>query len=165
MNAARLQMNLRANGYGVDNCVLAAASDVNALGWLYVPITFGYCTGASRLDRFKTGQKFAANIRRLDYLISVDLHARVGVIKLDVEYHLLRALKGAGGLLAAYAPDLIFESFEPGVDEYLLPFGYSFWHINEGRGLSKVERISAMNPDASRNYFASVRQAPAEWMA
>ncbi len=165
LNAARLHLNLNANQMRAEVAHMAA-SDLNGFMTLNVHISCihnGYCTAAGSLS-VKPAAYIELPVRtvRLDTMVPAVHHARVGAMKFDVEYHLAQALAGAPQILA-HQPDLIFEVFEERIAD-LLP-GYLFWHIDEHNGLRPVASISKTTAESSRNYFASVRPAPEEFLA
>jgi FkbM family methyltransferase len=146
LNFARLMMNLRHSGFKVEDCIMCAISDVNGEMNFSVTTANHYCSAGGQLDKaFSNAGVFRVKARRLDSLIKKESHSKISMVKVDVENHGARVLKGMTDILK-HRPDLILECTEHGMTEILKPLGYKFFKIHEKDGLSPVEDLSPDNP-------------------
>lgn len=164
LNAARLMLNLRANGYPVGGVKFLAASSHRGYSEL-VTTTLGtktgYCSSGATLMSSLSGIPVQTEL--LDALVSKDDHAKVAVVKIDVEGHVRKVLLGMSKILE-HKPDLIFEASELGIDRILDPLGYHYYDIDENEGMIPVSRLTTYiksNGDLAldrRNRYATVKQ-------
>lgn len=148
MNFARLNLNLRANGFGTDNtCMLAAASRNDT-----VPFTINtgvdYLTTAGALGRQEGGIVFQVNSVALDSFFSDEVKARIQLVKLNLAGHEGGCLLGMKSILEKSRPVLFFECTDAktgsDMQSILAGFGYQFYEIAEMEGT--VTRVDAIAP-------------------
>lgn len=102
-----------------------AASDEVALRGMTVPKLESGQASYPMAHLTDDGGEVAVMCLPLDMLC---LPKRIALIKIDVEGHELRAIKGMKNLIARDHPDLIVEGPSDEVASYLQAFGYSFEH-------------------------------------
>lgn len=104
----------------------------------------------------------ACRTLRLDAYCAQNRMTDIDLIKLDTESTEPRALRGATGVLAQSAPDIICEVLhgrtEHELEQVLRPFGYRFYHITD-EGLQRREEIRGDAQHRHLNYLFSKRPA------
>ena len=129
---------------------MCAASNVNAVSELHVPIAKGVThTGLSSLRTPSQGdamQEIVVELKTLDSLLQ-DEERPISFIKIDVEGHELAVLKGAARVLAS-KPVLLIEIEKRHCDgsivdtfDFLLNSGYDGWALFRD-GLRPIERFN-----------------------
>jgi FkbM family methyltransferase len=101
-------------------------------------------TGESSLER-KTGTPVEVEVISLD-TYSQRTGARPDLLKIDVEGHELRALRGARELIARARPTIVVETKQEDVVEFMRELGYSAHRILQNdlaplEGLTKAENV------------------------
>lgn len=152
LNASRLVLNLRANGYPTSGVRYMAAGSwdgitgvTNGGNW---PI--GYCSAGMRIDPSTT--KSVVITKTLDKIIGD--WPMPTVVKIDVEGYTDNVLFGMRKILES-TPDLIFERDKTEVESILEGHGYTLRSIDEDKGL-----LVFLDPSPSinrRNCYATVR--------
>lgn len=160
-SAARLMLNLRANGRRTDGVRVMAASDHEGIQPLSVGMrgwTWGYCSAGASLGAGP--RSFPVETQRVDNMLPPGSHRKVGVVKIDIERHSPEAVAGMPRVMAR-RPDLVFEA-EEGLEGPLKGMGYHFYEIDERTGLSPVDHIVVNSLDDGtldmnrRNRYATV---------
>ena len=154
LNNARLDLNLRGNGFRRGGILLGCALDKNGYTAISTASGEGYCSTGVMIGEYEDAvAKQIVPCRRLDDHIVEAFHDRVGPIKIDVEKSAKLVLAGMPKILA-HKPDLIIEVTEEGLTEILKPYGYRFYLIDDENGISEVEALEPVlvdgKPDMAR---------------
>jgi FkbM family methyltransferase len=147
INYSRLVLNLRYNGFSVDNAYFGAIGDQNTVQMLAMS-NLTFCNAAGSL--YKQGNiKIPVRVVRLDTLLAKDDWPKVKVLKIDAENATPQVLRGMGGILE-HKPDIILECTQDGMEEILKPCGYNYWKIWEDGRLEESD-LKPFNPDNNYN--------------
>ena len=154
LNNARLDMNLRGNGFKNGGVWLGCALDKNGYVEISTKSGEGYCSTGVVVGKYEDA--VVTNIvpcKRLDDHIAEAFHSKLGPIKIDVEMSAKQVLAGMPKILA-HKPDLIIEVTEEGLTEILKPYGYRFYLIDDENGISEVDSLEPVlvdgKPDMAR---------------
>jgi FkbM family methyltransferase len=151
LNNARLDLNLRANGYNSAGVWLGCALDKNGYTQLSVRSSIGYCsTGGKVGPRDDATASYIVPCKRMDTHIDESFHSKVGPIKIDVENSAKQVLAGMPKILS-HKPNLLIEVTEDGLTEILKPYGYRFFMLDDDHGISEVESLEPERIDGRLN--------------
>jgi FkbM family methyltransferase len=146
-NFARLDLNLRGNGFKNGGAWFGCALDVNGSVKLSIASPGGYCSTGAAVGIYEDARRIhVVDCRRMDDHIPEKYHSQVGPIKIDVEKTAGKVLAGMPKILS-HKPDLIIEVTEPGLTEILKPYGYRFFMLDDENGVSEVETLEPVLED------------------
>lgn len=154
-----LKQNNAVNNFDI-RCEQLALSDAKGEMpfYNYGPDTFSEInTTAGSLNKdWRSDRQHAINVQvdtLKNYLVSHKIE-KVDLIKIDVETHEFEVLKGYGDLLLQHRPAIVLEiqdeQLGQRISSLFLNAGYHFYHVDEIRGIQKVEQLWLDNAD--RNY-------------
>jgi FkbM family methyltransferase len=155
-----LKKNNEVNNFDI-RCEQLALSDAKGEMpfYNYGPDTFSEInTTAGSLNKdWRSDRQHAINVQvdtLKNYLVSHKIE-KVDLIKIDVETHEFEVLKGYGDLLLQHRPAIVLEiqdeQLGQRISSLFLNAGYHFYHVDEIRGIQKVEQLWLDNAD--RNYL------------
>ncbi len=150
MNYSRLIMNLRANGFKTDLAHPLAVGESFGNGTLSIGTDISYLSTGGQVGKVPGRRQFPITVVPLDEVLK-ELTIPVGLMKIDVEGHESKVLKGAVRTIARSKPTIFFECVtkESGdaVYKILAPLGYKFWLIDDHTG--ELEAVSRLEPEVS----------------
>lgn len=155
LNNARLDLNLRANGFRTSGVFFGCALDRDGFTDFSVYPGEGYCSTGGKVGvSDKARYVRPVPCVKLDSYIAEAFHAKTGPIKIDVENSAKLVLAGMEKILA-HKPDLLLEVTEEGLTEILKPYGYRFFMLDDENGVSEVETLEPVfledgTPDLKR---------------
>lgn len=146
MNFARLNLNLRANGFPTaDACMLGVGASDEILPFT-IRTGLDYLTTGGTVGSREGG--FTQNIRvvPLDEFLPRELRPTVGLVKIDVEGFEAQCLAGMHALLEEAHPTIFFECIDgtagAEVQATLTDYGYRFYLVDDRDGsVSAVDEI------------------------
>jgi FkbM family methyltransferase len=156
-----LAASARLNAFRCLSLNQMALSDCDGEGRLYLPGS-SWWTTASLLNEDTADRYETVPMERFDSYCARRGVDRVDLVKIDVEGAELQVLRGMGGLLDAWRPDIVLEVLEPfqaELDRFFSPTGYRKFRIRDN-GLEELERITAQPHD--RNVYLSY-EPELEW--
>lgn len=140
MNYARLNLNLRANGFVTDHAFMLAAGARNEQRVFTVRATRDYLSTGGSLDARpgdERWQRSYVQVASLDSFVAAQ-SAEIALLKLDVEGHEADCIEGARNLIARSEPDIFFETVTQPVatrvQTLLGGLGYRFFEIDDLAG-------------------------------
>jgi FkbM family methyltransferase len=164
---ARLERNVRMNGFAHVRLNNTAAADRNGSATLYLPAASPgdpHLSNASLLPGFTTQDAtLPVTATRLDTYCSGRAARPVDLIKIDAEGAELSVLRGMGDVLTRCRPDLVLEVLEgyaEELDDFVSNVGYRKFLITLD-GLLEVERLVA-HPRL-RDYYLTTTPPPNLW--
>ncbi len=140
-------------------CRELALSDVDGVQPLFLPEEFSGNRGTAFVGEEGSGGRIEARVRTRRLEDEIPTESRVGLMKIDVEGHELKVLRGAGRLIGQDGVrDIVFEEhdlYPSPVTEYLEASGYSIFLIR--KGLLRPELAQASErPRELPNYLATL---------
>ena len=135
MNYARLNLNLRSNGFPTRLSAPLAMSHQDAMVPFSIHTPLDYLGTGGAVGAQPGAMTFPVQARRLDSHLDSALWPRIGMIKVDTEGHEDDVLAGSAGLIEQARPDLLLECTKPEVGakltRRLAPLGYGFFLIDD----------------------------------
>ena len=143
--AQKLERNIALNGFDI-RVVRAAASDFTGEAVLFDTNT-EHCYSASLERRMFHGPSVETKVAtvRLDDFAKQAHLSSIDLVKVDVEKHELRVLRGMGELIEQHKPVLLVELLEKDdaqqIEKLLPPDSYHYYLIKENAYASRVPRL------------------------
>lgn len=146
MNYARLNLNLRANGFQADNAFMVAVGSRNETLPFTINTGIDYLTTGGSLGKQENGSVFYVETVALDHFVPDATKAQIKLVKLCISGHETDCLVGMKAILETARPVLFFEctNAKTGseVQSILAGYGYHFFEVGEMEGsITKVELI------------------------
>ena len=172
MNYARLNLNLRANGFQTDKAFMVAVGSRNETLPFTINTGIDYLSTGGALGKQENGSVFYVEAVALDHFVPDEAKARIKLIKLCISGHETDCLQGMRAILEIARPVMFFEctNAKTGseVQSILSGYGYKFYEVGEMDGsIARVEVIKP-NLDAQgnllefrKNRIASMEAVPA----
>jgi len=152
MNFARLNLNLRANGFSTKGMIFGAAGAKTGTGRLAIPTSHDYLSSGCRVFESEKGRAFhETDVIAIDDL---PLDDKVCGVKIDAEGYEALVLSGMKKLLEDKVP-VLFECIKDlGVEQIFKDRGYELFVVDEEKEkLDPVDKIvpELVNGKVNRN--------------
>lgn len=108
MNFARLNLNLRGNGFDTQNAFMLAISSENSEVNFDVPQSYDYLFSGGKINN-SANKGLIVSAVRIDDFFSNSSIDKVDLIKLDVEGHEFSCMEGAKKIITTSRPIILFE--------------------------------------------------------
>jgi FkbM family methyltransferase len=135
MNFARLNLNLRSNGFRTSHAWMLAVGERNEVLPFRIKTGPDYLTTGGGIGSSQDALNINVQAVSLDGYLPAEIHPRVSLMKLDVEGYEATCLRGMTALLDRAAPDIFFECVDKAggqaVQAILQPLGYQFFEIDD----------------------------------
>ena len=146
MNYARLNLNLRANGFQTEDAFMLAVGNRDEILPFTIKTGLDYLTTGGSLGRQENGFVFNVQTVALDNFFPDEAKARIKLVKIYAEGLEAECLSGMRSILEKAKPDLFFECVHAKtgreVQPILASYGYQFYEVGELDGsITRVERI------------------------
>jgi FkbM family methyltransferase len=155
MNFARLNLNLRANGFPtIDACMLGVGARDEILPFT-IQTGLDYLTTGGTVAVRQGGFTTGIQVVPLDEFLPREIRSTVGLVKIDVEGFEAQCLAGMHSLLEESHPILFFECIDrtagAEVQAILEDYGYRFYLVDDRDGsVSEVDEVSPQLDAAGR---------------
>jgi FkbM family methyltransferase len=174
MNFARLNLNLRANGFPTVNaCMLGVGAREEILPFT-IRTGLDYLTTGGTIGSGNGGFTTSIRVVSLDEFLSRGLRPTVGLVKIDVEGFEAHCLAGMHALLEEARPTVFFECIDrtagAEVQAILADYGYRFYLVDDRDGsVSAVDEIvpqldAAGRPLMHRLNRVATRDENTDWV-
>lgn len=146
MNYARLNLNLRANGFPTKDAFMLAVGRRSETLPFTIKTGLDYLTTGGSLGKQENGFAFNVQTVALDEFLSDQAKAQVRLVKIYVEGLEEECLTGMQSILEKSKPLVFFECVHAktgsDVQRILTGYGYHFYEVDElGGSISKVDRV------------------------
>ncbi|MBF0444195.1 MAG: FkbM family methyltransferase [Magnetococcales bacterium] len=138
MNFARLNLNLRGNGFKTSNSHMVAVGDKTEIRNFSISTNINYLSTGGSLDK-KTGS-FTSGVQvvNLDKTFATSIHEQIKLVKIDVEGHEDKCLEGMSNIIKVAKPIIFFECIDvtsgQKVEHFLLSKNYIIYEIDDITG-------------------------------
>lgn len=140
MNFARMNLNLRANGFSTKGLIYGAAGAKSGTGRIAIPVTHDYLSSGCKVFRHEVGNTFhETDIIAIDDL---PLNEKVCGVKIDAEGYESFVLSGMKNLLEDKVPVLFECITDLEVEQLFHERGYELFIVDEEKEtLEPVDRV------------------------
>lgn len=149
MNYARLNLNLRSNGFPTRLSAPLALSDRDGMTPFSIDTSLDYHGSGGALGVRPGAAAFRVQACRLDGQLDAALWPRVSALKIDTEGHEDAVLEGARGVIDGARPDLFLECLDGAagakLTARLAKLGYRYYLIDDRT--CTVEAAAAIAPE------------------
>ena len=147
MNFARLNMNLRANGFSTKRSYMLAVGERPEKKTFSIATDIDYLSTGGSIGARNGAFNTEVQVVHIDGLLTRDHHKNVSLVKLDVEGYEPACLAGMMNVLRESRPTLFFECIDEAAgaacEQVLSALGYHFFEVDDLAGrITAVERIS-----------------------
>lgn len=154
MNFARLNLNLRANGFPTTSAYMLAVGARGGVQPFTVRTSLDYLTTGGTIGTAAGGTTTNIQVVALDEFLPRSVRPEVRLVKIDVEGFEAECLAGMRGLLEEASPTLIFECIDraagAAVQAALAAYAYRFFQVDDRDGSIEEVREIAPQLDAER---------------
>lgn len=168
MNYARLNLNLRANGFQTDNAFMLAVGSRDEILPFTIKTNLDYLTTGGSLGKQDNGFVFNVQTVALDDFVPDEAKADIKLVKLVPIDNEADCLAGMKSILGKAKPVVFFECTDAktgsDVQAILAGYGYNFYEVGEMEGsITKVDVIEPrLDPQGNLLEFRKNRIATVE---
>ncbi len=148
MNFARLNLNIRANGYSPLNAFMLGISDKNGTAPFSIPTDISYLSSGGSIKEDDHSLQTIINTVSIDDFLNIEDATVSLLIKIDVEGHENYVIRGMIRHIKKYRPIIFFESTDTQASteiyEELNSLGYEFYLIDDN--LLTITHTANINP-------------------
>jgi len=172
MNYARLNMNLRANGFQTENAFMLAVGRRDEILPFTIKTGLDYLTTSGSLGRQESGFVFNVQTVALDNFFPDNAKSEIKLVKIYAEGLEAECLSGMRSILEKSKPVVFFECVHAKsgreVQSILAGYGYQFYEVGELDG--SITRVEVVEPrldtqgnilEYRKNRIATVGLGPA----
>ncbi len=135
MNFARLNLNLRANGFPTNRAYMLGVGAKNEVLPFSVSTSIDYLSTGGSIGQRENAQTSNIQVVALDRFIKAPIIPKIGLIKIDVEGHEGSCIAGMAGIIQNARPVIFFECIDAAagkaVQDGLQPNDYVFYEIDD----------------------------------
>lgn len=163
MNFARLNLNLRANGFPTRDAHPRAVGAAAGEAVFSVSTALDFLTTGGSIGAREGGTATPVQVVALDGVLAEARHRDVRLLKIDVEGGEADCLRGMPRILQAAHPVVFFECLaaEPGaqVEAVLRPLGYRFYEVDDdARTVAAVDKVAPVLDGDGRPVMARLNR-------
>jgi len=148
MNFARLNLNLRANGFETVNGFMCAVGEKNEKLSFSVSASPDWLSSGGSIGRRPNAHTTFVQVVSVDSRLPPAIKAKVGLVKIDTEGFEAKCLDGMKDLLAKARPIIFFECVEAksaaAVERRLGALGYAFFEVDDNQGT--ISPVAGLQP-------------------
>ncbi len=148
MNFARLNLNLRANGFPTKHAFMHAVGATAGIAQLNIPIPVDRLSSGGSLAQRPGLFSTPVNVVALDSFLPAKIRPKIGLVKIDTEGYEGQCIAGMREIIATARPVIFFEctTLESGqaVQRALGDLGYRFLEVNDE--LETIILVDAVRP-------------------
>jgi FkbM family methyltransferase len=148
MNFARLNLNLRANGFPTNRAFMVGVGAKNEVLPFSVSTSIDYLSTGGSIGQRNNAQTSNIQVVALDRFIKAPIIPKVGLIKIDVEGHEGACIAGMTEIIQHARPVIFFECIDAAagkaVQDGLQPNDYVFYEIDDDA--NTIEAIESVVP-------------------
>ena len=147
MNFARLNMNMRGNGFSTSGIYMLGVGEENETQPFSISTNLSYLSTGGSIGKRSNSIVQDIKVVSLDEFLPGKINSELKLLKIDVEGHEAPCLRGMINLIEKYLPVIFLEciSSDSGIEvtSILKNLGYLFFIIDDHTGeISQVENIS-----------------------
>ncbi|MBU3560446.1 FkbM family methyltransferase [Polynucleobacter hallstattensis] len=155
MNFARLNLNLRRNGFNANCAHMLGVGERNEMMPFSISTDISYLSTGGSIGARNNSHITPIQVVKLDDFFPQNMHETIDLIKIDVEGFEGSCLRGMSSILNRGLPTIFFECIDhtagSEVFSELSPLGYSFYEIDDLTcHIKKVEDIKPIFDDLGK---------------
>jgi FkbM family methyltransferase len=135
MNFARLNLNLRGNGFGTNDIHMLGVGERNEVMPFSVSTDIGYLSTGGSIGARNNSHITPIHVVKLDDFFHQNMHEKIDLVKIDVEGFEGCCIRGMSNIIKKSFPTIFFEciNLSAGFEIFseLSPLGYSFYEIDD----------------------------------
>jgi FkbM family methyltransferase len=153
MNFARLNLNLRANGFGTGNTFMYAVGAKNEVLPFSVSTSLDWLSSGGSIGKRQKGITTSVQVINLDSFLTPPVVAKVGLVKIDTEGFEAECIQGMRNIISTKHPVIFFECIDAKsgseVQNILQEYGYKFYEVDDNE--QTIAAVATIKPSLDSN--------------